>query len=128
MRKQLIVISLNFAKAYDSIKREKVIETLMEHKIYPTIVEVIAELCHGDETNMEIAWEKALKVNVTSGIQEGCTGSASCKLITYKIIQRMRNVQNGYKDEMFKINSLFYADDGLILGDSMERANRRIES
>ncbi len=34
---------------------------------------------------------------------------------------------DGYMDDTFKINSLYYADDVMILADSIEGAERRID-
>lgn len=49
------------------------------------------------------------------------------KLITYKIIRMVRERNHGYEDEDVKLNSLLYADDGLILADSVCEAERKIE-
>lgn len=64
---------------------------------------------------MEVTEGNMIKMEVTSGIHQGCTVSATLfKLVTHKIIQRIKNVQNRYEEEMFKINSLPYAEDGMI--------------
>ena len=44
MKKTLIVKSIDFAKVYDSIKREKLIEVLMENKVNPKCIDLIASV------------------------------------------------------------------------------------
>lgn len=46
MRKPLIVISIDFAKAYDSIKGDKLI-VLKDRKISPDIINFVAEVYEG---------------------------------------------------------------------------------
>ena len=128
MKKPLIVISIDFTKAFDSIKREKLIETLMEYKINPQIIAIIANMYEGDKTKMEVSKEDHITLDVTSGIRQGCTGSTTLfKLATFKVIQRLEELDKGYQDEIFKITSLFYADDGMILTNSLEHASTVVE-
>ena len=125
-KKPLIVISIDFRKAYDSVKREAMMEMLKEYKINEDIIETIASTYQNDITTLNYAEEK-VDLEITSGIRQGCTNSATLfKLITYKIIERME-MENGYKDKDLDIKALFFADDGLILAQSIEQAKINIE-
>ena len=67
-------------------------------------------------------------MDVTSGIRQGCTASTSlCKLITYKIIQKIQQIQHSYTDNALRIDSLLDADDGMILASSIKGAEERIQ-
>ena len=67
------------------------------------------------------------EVVLASGIRQGCTASTVLfKLITYKIIEEMRETE-GIQILGPKITCLFYADDGLILAKDKEKAERSIE-
>jgi len=67
-------------------------------------------------------------MDVTSGIRQGCLGSTTLfKLIMYKIIQKLEELDKGYKDEIFKITSLFFADDGMLLATSIKEAEEVID-
>ena len=129
MRKALIVISVDFAKAYDSVKRDKLIEVLIENKISPCIINFIAGVYVGDRTRIEIGREEeGIEIEATSGIRQGCTASTTLfKLITFKIIQELEKLDCGYKDEAFRISSLFFADDGMLLASSVGEAVQVIE-
>ena len=74
--KQLIVIAIDYSKAYDSIDRKKLIEQLIEYKIHPNVIDTIAKLYKGDFTRITIG-EEQVKLNVTNGIRQGCTLSTT---------------------------------------------------
>ena len=42
MKKKLIIISIDFAKAFDSIKRDVMIKLLMEYKVNHKVIDIIA--------------------------------------------------------------------------------------
>lgn len=52
---------------------------------------------------------------VSSGIRQGCTASTTLyKLETFEIIKRVEELDRGFKNEFFKISSLFFADNGML--------------
>ena len=127
-KKQLIVTSIDFSKAFDSIKREKFIQALMKHKIHHTIIDAIANIYTEDGTMIKIG-EKDIEMDTTSGIKQGCTGSTVLfKLITYIIINELEIRGRGFKHLYYVIYILFFADDGLILSESIEDAENDIKT
>ena len=71
---------------------------------------------------------KELKIPIESGIKQGCTGSTTLfKLITYIIIKEMEEKGEGFDNNICKINTLFFADDGLQLSTTIEAATRNIK-
>ena len=48
--KQVIWVALDFKKAYDSIDRGKLIETMVKYKINPKIIDIATKLYSEDET------------------------------------------------------------------------------
>ena len=66
-------------------------------------------------------------IDITSGIRQGCTGSTTLfKVITYMIINEINTRGTGYKD-IIHINSLYFADDGLLLANSIEDAENNLK-
>ena len=56
---------------------------------------------------------------MTSGIRQGYNGSTALFLmVTYYIIEKLKEKLRGFRMTHRKINCLFYVDDGLILSDS----------
>ena len=55
--KALIVIAIDFTKAFDSIKREKMIEVMKKYKIHWQIIDAVANIYSGDSTEINF-WEE----------------------------------------------------------------------
>ena len=113
----LYVLSVDFSKAYDSLKRENVIEVLKKYKIHANIMEILKNVYTGDWTNIIIG-DKKIKMDVSSGrpIRQGCTASTTLfKLVTYQIIELLEEDRKGFTNQFFKISVMFFADDGLVL-------------
>ena len=53
LRRPLIVTCLDYSKAFDSIKREKLIETLIHYKVHYKIIEVVANIDKDDYTEIQ---------------------------------------------------------------------------
>lgn len=127
LKKPLVVTAVDFAKAYDSIKRGKLVETLMYYKVDHKIINLIAHVYDSDRTRIELGPEEEVEIEVTSGIRQGCTVSTTLfKLVTFRIIEELERLGKGFKDDMFRIDSLFFADDGMLLANSVEDAEQVI--
>lgn len=66
-------------------------------------------------------------IEVSSGIRQGCTASPLFfKLITYKIIEKLKVSARGVRLGGEKITSMFFADDGVLLARGMEETRRTV--
>ena len=125
---ELVVVAVDFKKAYDSIKREKVLMVLKKYKVPEELVELTNVLYCGDKTVIEMGGG-GVEIEVDSGIRQGCTASPLFfKLITYQIIDELRMVTQGVRMGGKKLNSLFFADDGLLLAGGVVEAGKMIRS
>ena len=112
---KLFVIALDFKKAYDSVDRKKLIETLIKYKISPKIIDMIANIYTNDETEIKMG-DREEKIEINSGIKQGCTASTVFfKMITYEIIKKIEEEGEEFMVENIKINSYFFADDSIII-------------
>ena len=149
-KKPLFVTSIDYSKAFDSVKRDKMIQALMLYKIHPKIIDVIAAIYDGDYTEVLLRevesqfgegpdhrqqttlntgkGEALVRLDVTSGIRQGCTGSTTLfKIMTYIITRILHKKNLGYKNQDVHIPVLFFADDGLALTQSKEEAEEIID-
>ena len=147
-KKPLYVTSIDYSKAFDSVKRDKIIRALMLYKVHPKIIDAVAGIYVGDYTEIafkavasqqengddrqqnvaEAEKESLLRLNVTSGIRQGCTGSTTLfKILTYIISQELYCVNIGFKNKDVHIPVLFFADDGLVLTQSKEETEKAIQ-
>ena len=126
-RQKLIVTAIDYSKAYDSIDREKMIKALIEYKLHPNIIDRIAKLYDGDYTNM-IVGEEEIKMKITSGIKQGCPLSTTLfKIITYIILNELEEKGIGFEMDDIILLALFFADDSLLIADSIENAKHNIK-
>ena len=126
MKKELIVTCIDYSKAFDSIKRDKILESLMHYRIHPKIIDTIAKIYLNDFTEIQIG-ELRKHINITSGIRQPLALTMLFKLITYMIISELNRRGTGYLDENVNIESLYFADDGLLLANSIEDAKSNLK-
>ena len=124
---KLIVIALDFKKAYDSIDRGRLLEALVRYRIDPRIIDLVARIYSGDE--VVIRWkDREERIRVTSGIGQGCTASTVFfKLITYIIIEELEGRGVVFEVDGIRTNSLWYADDSIVVSNTVEGARRNLE-
>lgn len=128
-KKPLIVASVDYSKAFDSVDRAKMIETLMKYKVHPKMIDSVADIYTGDKTSVCLNSNVKTEIQVTSGIRQGCTGSTSFfKLLTYIIVKSIESAKVGFTNHKFSLPILFFADDSLLLTSSVEDAKKGLKT
>ncbi|CAL4160738.1 unnamed protein product [Meganyctiphanes norvegica] len=123
---ELVVVALDYKKAYDSIDRKSLIETLIKYKIDPIVIDLIAKMYRKDKTKIKMLGVEE-EIDITSGIRQGCTVSMELfKLVTYEIIRKLEEQGNNLIIEGANFSSLFFADDNLMITRSVEEAEENI--
>ena len=127
-KKPLYVTSIDFSKAFDSIKRSQIINVMMKYKIHPNIIDYIANIYNNDNTTLYLNNIEQGNIQITSGIRQGCNGSTVIFLmITYIIIDKLQNCDIDFNCIVCKISAIFFADDGLLLTDSTHKTDKIIQ-
>ena len=122
-KKMLIITSVDFQKAFDSVDRNRLLEAMKKYKIHPQVIDVIVEIYRNDKTTLKIDEAIIDEVDITSGIRQGCNGSTVLfLLVTYIIIEEITKLKIGIKLQDINITTLFFADDGLLLTNKPEDA------
>merc|ERR1712055_1041743 len=125
--KSLYFAFIDFKKAYDSIDRKKLIEVLIKFKINPQIINLIVQMYEGDKTTIQLGKMKRT-VEVTGGIRQGCSISTLLfKMVTYTIIEDLRNQAEKYKIRKYEDNSLWLADDATIIAKAEDTMKKILE-
>ena len=88
------------------------------------IIDVIANIYSKDNTQLYFNSIHQDDINITSGIRQGCN---LFLLVTYIIIERMYSCLNGINTNICKIVALFFADDGMILMQTLQEAEKSIQ-
>ena len=71
-KKILVLTSVDYTKAYDAIKRDTIIDTLIYYEIDGKIIDTVAEIYQNDITNVKLRSEIEVKFDITNGIRQGC--------------------------------------------------------
>ena len=123
---ELFVIALDFKKAFDSVNRIKLIETLIEYRVHPNIVDLVARLYSDDRTVLTLG-EMKREVRVNSGIKQGCPLSTTLfKLVTFMIIRKLEEEGAEYEVEGRNASSLFFADDSMLFSKTKQDAEKNL--
>ena len=102
-KKPLYVIAIDFSKAFDSIKRDTLIQVLKKYSMHPKIIDIIAHIYEKDKTQVYFNNTHQEDIDVTSGIRQGCNGSSNLfLLVTYLIIEKMYDCLNGVNTNICK--------------------------
>jgi len=114
-RKSRFYAFIEFKKAYDSMHRGKLIEVLIKFRVNPHIINIIVQMYENDRTTIHLGKLKET-IEVTCGIRQGCSISTLLfKLVTFTIIEELRNNTDLYKIGKYNGNSLWLADDAAII-------------
>ena len=125
----LFATAIDFKKAYDSVKRETIIQTMMYFKIDESIINLVMDVYSNDKTNMIIREGMEIQFVITVGIRQGCNLSATIfKMITLRIMNELERKTKGIEIEGGRVRSLFYADDGLLMENTQEETIKTIKS
>ena len=73
LRKSLIVISVDFQKAFDSIDRGALIQTMIDFEIDAKVINIVAQIYTGDKTSIYLNDERITEVNVTVAYDRAAT-------------------------------------------------------
>ena len=121
-KRELIITAIDFAKAFDSVKRDTIIDTLKWYKVDERVIETVAEIYTNDMVHLVLGDNIEENIVAKSGIRQGCTLSATLfKLITYRIIKEINRKMKGYQTDKITIRALFFADDGLLMSDDVQQ-------
>ena len=126
-REKLIILALDFKKAFDSIDRRRLIDALIEYRINPYIIDLAAKIYSNDRTKICMD-EEDIEMSINSGIKQGCTAStAFFKIITYMIMNAVEEKGEEYEIEGLKLSTLFFADDSTALARTEEAAKTNLK-
>ena len=120
-KKPLYLAAIDYKKAFDSVDRAEMIDALKLYKIDPKIIDATAQIYDGDSTTIRLNGRTEATIEVTSGIRQGCNGSTtSFKIVTYVIAKALIATGLGFKNDSVHIPVLLFADDGLILAQTLQ--------
>ena len=125
-KERLFVIAIDFKKAFDSVDRIKLIDTMEEMKISASVVDLVARLYSEDRTELTLG-DKKEEIRVNSGIKQGCPFSTTLfKIVTFMIIKELEEKGISYDVDGENISSLWFADDSMLFARTREDAENNL--
>ena len=119
MKKKLYVTAIDFAKAFDSIKRSHIIKILKKYRCDTYLIDAVAQIYSNDRTQVWFQNRLVGSVEVKSGIRQGCTGSPWLfVMLMNEVVEKMMEMRIGFKNEKIILPILMFADDGLLIAQS----------
>merc|ERR1711874_813617 len=126
--KSLYFTFIDFKKAYDSIERGKLIEVLIKYKVNPKKMDIIVQMYENDRTTIHLGKMKRT-IEVTCGIRQGCSISTLLfKMVTFTIIEKLRENTDLYKIGKYIGNSPWLADDATIIAAKEGNVDKAIKA
>ncbi len=95
----MYVAAIDFRKAYDRVRRERILGAMKCYKIDSRIIECVKWIYEQDRTMIRMIRGDDVEVKVNNGIKQGCTGST----ILFKTIQT--NYQTNYHSNLSLVSS-----------------------
>ncbi|GFR72204.1 retrovirus-related Pol polyprotein from type-1 retrotransposable element R2 [Elysia marginata] len=118
MQKDIYACFIDYSKAFDNVKHEKLIQAMRKTDIDPNDIALISHLYWTQKTKVRVGKDLSDEVDIKKGVRQGCVLSPSLfNLYTEYIFPEIDDVP-GLKVNGENINNLRYADDTVLLAES----------
>ena len=96
------------------------LEVMKRYKIHYKVIDLIVNVYKNDTTKLIKNNQTIDDIEIYSGIRQGCNSSTVLFLmITYLIIEELTKLNVGIRMGNMNLNALFFADDGLLMTNSI---------
>ena len=127
MQKDLYLCFIDYSKAFDKVRHEKLFNILEHLDIDGKDLRVIRNLYWDQSAAVRIGGELSEYTLIKRGVRQGCVMSPDLFNIYSEMI--LRNLENypGVKINGVNINNIRYADDTVLIADSEENLQRLLD-
>lgn len=113
--RELHVVSLDCAKAFDSISHHAIDATLREYGLPAGFVQYIARTYSNSSTRLEVGRRRSEPIKVNRGVRQGDPLSTLIFCLCFDRVTRALLPHIGYDFHSTRINALLYADDAFLV-------------
>ena len=127
MQKDLYLCFIDYSKAFDKVRHEKLFNILEHLDIDGKDLRVIRNLYWDQSAAVRVGGELSEYTLIKRGVRQGCVMSPDLFNIYSEMI--LRNLENypGVKINGENINNIRYADDKVLIADSEENVQRLLD-
>ena len=120
---------VDFSKAFDNIPRKTLFKKLIDYGITGNFLNIILNLYKNDKTCIKINEKMSQTIKTQKGVRQGCVLSALLFNIFMSDLPKKLNLENSVSiGENVQLNCIMWADDIIILSDSVEGLNDKLKS
>jgi hypothetical protein len=126
-RKKIFMCFIDFEKAFDLVRHEKLMDRLRKLGVDLADVRVIANLYWGQKAVVRIGEEKSAWIPIERGVRQGCVLSPALFLLYSQVVMDELENLEGIKVGGININNIRYADDTVLMADSEEKLQTLVD-
>ncbi|KAK3769432.1 hypothetical protein RRG08_066439 [Elysia crispata] len=124
VQKDLYICFIDYSKAFDKVKHEKLFEILNQQDIDGKDLRVLRNLYWDQTAAVRVDGELSEYTNIKRGVRQGCVMSPDLLNLYSEVILRNLDESEGLKANGENLNNLRYADDTSLLAGSEEDLQR----
>ena len=124
--RELYLCFIDLEKAYDRVPRGKLLSVLRDYGIGGKLLQAIKGLYLDSQAAVRVDGKLSSWFRVVSGVRQGCNLSPLLFILFMDHMLKTINWQGEIKIGENKISSLAYADDLVVMADSIERLQNNI--
>ena len=127
MQKDIFLCFIDYEKAFDTVKHKDLLSLLSSMQIGGKDIRIIRNLYYDQIAAVRVGDELADWVKIRRGVRQGCVMSPVFFSIYGEIIMRRIGELEGISVGGKNFNNVRYADDTVLIADSMEKLQRLVE-
>jgi Reverse transcriptase (RNA-dependent DNA polymerase) len=127
--KPIYMLFLDLKKAYDTLDRSRTLEILKGYGVGPTIRGILEQVWDADTMVPKQAGFYGKAFRACRGVRQGDIVSPTIFNIVADAVIRAAEAQSNQRHgKMEQADTIFYADDGLLVGDSWEGVQEKMDA
>lgn len=119
--KQLITLSIDLTKAFDSVTPAALLKTLQHYNFPENTIELVREIYSNNKSNLFTPIGKATEeIAMESGVKQGCALSPFLWVIYINpVLEHLRNQNSAFKTGNLEVSHITFMDDINIISESL---------
>ena len=128
VQKYLYICYIDFQKAFDTVKHEKMMEILEEIGLDRKDLRVIRNLYWNQKATVKIGEKETEWIEIRKGVRKGCILSPDLfSLYSQRVMDELEGLE-GVKVGGRNINNIRYADDTVLVADSEDKLRELVRA
>ena len=129
--KPLVLTFIDIKKAFDSVNRELLLETLREKEVPEELITLTAKLYEGNKSTLTVQGKEIGEIEINRGVRQGSISSPLLfNFVMQKLTEELEAKMQGYtlrtRTTLARIRLLMYADDIVLVAETTKEMNQHL--